>query len=255
MTTTAAHRIAEKQHALRPEEIQTFHEQGYLGPLTAIDPEEMSAITQHFAEILKQDRLPGNGEGPQHNRYLDDVQVFRIASHPAIVDRVASLIGDALLWRSTFFCKNSGGCEIPWHQDYAYWPIEPAVVVSAWLACDPVDRENSCVNLLPGTHRKLLEHEPVDDKSISFRQKAKLEGVDLQDAVPMEMKAGQFFLFTERMLHQSDPNCSQRRRIGLVMRYIHPLCRVLEYNKNGPQPHTLRLVAGQDRMGFNRRSA
>jgi len=212
----------------------------------------MSVLTERFAEILKQEELPGGGQGAQHNRYLDDEEVARIATHPAIVDRVASLIGDALLWRSTFFCKQPGGCEIPWHQDTAYWPIEPAVVVSAWLACDPVDRENSCVNVLPGSHRSLVPHEPVQDGSTFFRQKAKMEGIDVNAAVPMEMKAGQFFLFTERMLHQSDPNRSQRRRMGLVMRFIHPICRVLEYNQNGPQPHTLRLVAGQDRMEFNR---
>ena len=65
--------------------------------------------------------------------------MWRIASHPAIVQRMASMYGPELLvWRTNFFIKNpSNGVahkgEIPWHQDCNYWPLEPAVVLSAWL--------------------------------------------------------------------------------------------------------------------------
>jgi len=39
--------------------------------------------------------------------------------------------------------------------------------------------------------------------------------------------------------------------MGLALRYIHPVSRVMDYDRNGPRPHRLELVAGRDRMGFN----
>ena len=60
----------------------------------------------------------------------------------------------------------------------------------------------------------------------------------------MKMKAGQFFLFTERMLHYSAANTSDCRRLGLAIRITIPIVRC--YKR-----YHLHLVRGEDRMGFN----
>ena len=53
------------------------------------------------------------------------------------------------------------------------------------------------------------------------------------------------------MLHQSDPNHSNRRRIGLAVRVIIPIVKVLDWDS--PE-HTLITISGKDRLGINDRS-
>jgi ectoine hydroxylase-related dioxygenase (phytanoyl-CoA dioxygenase family) len=38
---------------------------------------------------------------------------------------------------TNFFVKEPVAKEIPWHQDFNYWPLEPPIIVSAWIAIDP----------------------------------------------------------------------------------------------------------------------
>src|SRR4029077_17843466 len=124
------------------------------------------------------------------SRHLDCRVVYDLCSHPAIVERMASIYGpDLILWRSNFFIKNPGDPEIPWHQDGNYWPIEPAVNISAWLAIDESTVENSCVQLLPGTHRRILSH-IQSTPGMAFHEMADPARYDASKAINMELKPG-----------------------------------------------------------------
>jgi non-haem Fe2+, alpha-ketoglutarate-dependent halogenase len=46
--------------------------------------------------------------------------------------------------------------------------------------------------------------------------------IDPQKVVTMEMKAGQFVIFTEQTIHGSPPNRSNRPRRGMAFRVIPP---------------------------------
>lgn len=239
MTTLTA------SHTLSPEQCAEFHDRGVLGPFTLYPREEMLAQAEHCNALNDEDM-----KGANHNRHLDDAVVRQISEHPAVVERVASLLGDVLLWRSNFFRKLPGGAEIPWHQDWNYWPLEAAVVVSAWVAIDDVTVENSAPQFIPGTHKRQIRHIPATE-GMQFSEMADPAEFDQSQAVDMVLAAGQFVLFNERTLHHSFANRSDRRRLGLALRYIPPLTRVTGYDHHGPQPHVLSLLAGSDRLGFN----
>lgn len=233
-------------NSLSADECRHFHDDGFVGPFTMCSRDEMQMVAEHCND-LHDDDMPG----PQHNRHLDDEVVNRFARHPAIVDRVASLLGDVLLWRTNFFRKLPGDAEIPWHQDWNYWPLETAVVVSAWLAIDDVTVENCAPQFIPGTHKQQVPHIKAEE-NMAFREMADPSHYDVSQALDMVMKAGQFVLFNERTLHHSFKNNSQKRRLGLAIRYISPVTRVTDYDGHGPQPHRMPVVAGSDRLGFNR---
>ena len=233
-------------NSLSADECRHFHDDGFVGPFTMCSREEMLAVAEHCND-LHNDDMPG----PNHNRHLDDAVINGFARHPAIVDRIASLLGDVLMWRTNFFRKLPGGGEIPWHQDWNYWPLESAVVVSAWLAIDDVTIENSAPRFIPGTHKNQVPHIRAEE-NMAFAEMADPAYVDDSQALNMVMKAGQFVLFNERTLHQSHKNTSDKRRLGLALRYISPVTRVTGYDDHGPQPHLLPVVAGTDRLGFNR---
>jgi ectoine hydroxylase-related dioxygenase (phytanoyl-CoA dioxygenase family) len=51
--------------------------------------------------------------------------------------------------------KKNVGCEIPtvWHRDEPAWPVTGEQCMNIWLACDPVDRANSALEFIAGSHR------------------------------------------------------------------------------------------------------
>ncbi len=183
------------------------------------------------------------------SRHLDNRTVFDLCAHDAIVERIHSLMGpDLILWRSNFFNKEAGGAEIPWHQDFNYWPIEPVINISAWLALDEATVENSCVRLIPGSHKEVLPHITAKD-GMAFQQMAAPDSFDASRAVAMELKPGEFFIFNEKLLHQSEPNRSGRRRLGLAVRITVPWVRVDSAKIFAG--HYCLLLRGEDRFGFN----
>lgn len=225
---------------LSPDQVKFYHDMGYLGPFELCSIEEMGAIRQRIDQILFR-------EGIRHKQqHVHCRVVYDLCTHPAILDRVECILGpDILLWQSRFVVKKPGDREITWHQDANYWGIEPAVNVSAWIAIDEATVENSAVQLLPGTHKKVIPHVKAPQEAHSPQQAdSRYFEMDPNDVVDMELKPGQFFLFTERVLHHSNANRSDKRRLGLAVRLTHPIVRC----NNG---RNVILVRGQDYMGFN----
>lgn len=234
-------------------EIDHFHHQGYVGPFAAVSPDRMEPIREQIESQIV--TTAGPGRTPMQARHQDHRLVYDLATHPAIVGRIRSLIGeDLMLWATYFFTKDPGGAEIPWHQDANYWPIEPAINFSVWMAIDRVTIENSCVNIIPGSHRAVIPHiRASQDKA--FSEEADPAYFDAAKAVPIELEPGEFFLFTEKLLHQSNANTSNMRRMGMAMRFTLPWVKILDPQKPPLFPgHTCMMVSGEDRFGFNRMS-
>lgn len=236
--------------SLSAEEVARFHEQGFLGPYAAVSPEEMAAIREHIdAEILTR---PGPSASSGQSRHMDSKVICDLASHPAIVDRMASLYGPHLiLWATNFFNKEPGGLEIPWHQDLNFWPLEPLLNISAWIAIDDVKVDNSCVQIVPGSHKNIVPHIKARE-GMGFGEEANPEHFDSSQLVNMELLPGEFFLFNEKMLHHSEPNRSNRRRLGMSVRVTIPIVKIQHDVKPLHPGHAAVLLRGEDYMGFNR---
>ena len=84
---------------------------------------------------------------------------------------------------------------------------------------------------------------------MAFPEMGDLNFIDAKDAVNLEMQPCEFVLFNERTLHHSEPNRSDRRRIGLAVRVIIPIVKVLKWDSPN---HTLMIINGEDRLGFNK---
>jgi ectoine hydroxylase-related dioxygenase (phytanoyl-CoA dioxygenase family) len=235
--------------ALSRAEIDRWHEQGFLGPYTLVTPEEMARSRAIIDEqIFAKDQRPDSQR--LHDRHLDLPEVWRLCSHPALVERVASLIGpDLILWRTNFQLKAAGGDGVPWHQDGAYYGLEPCVLVSAWIAVDEATRENGCLQVIPGTHHGPIPH-LVDSSKSAFGKEIDRGALDLVKAVSFTLQPGQFVLFNENTAHGSEPNCTTGRRLGLSPRITVPFVRVMPQAPGVPRP--VSLLRGRDYLGLNR---
>ena len=134
--------------------------------------------------------------------------------------------------------------EVPWHQDCAYFQPSPNVILSAWIAVDDTTRANGCMQVLPGSHKRLYPHISDPDAEI-FSRGVDPSTFDASDAVDLELKPGQFIFFNESTLHYSPPNKSETRRFGITPRLTVPFVDV-----GRREQIDVLMVKGEDYMGF-----
>jgi ectoine hydroxylase-related dioxygenase (phytanoyl-CoA dioxygenase family) len=99
------------------------------------------------------------------------------------------------------------------------------------------------MRVIPGSHLKdQLPHQDTfaENNLLSRGQEVMVE-VDEADAVDIELQPGEFSLHHVRLVHGSDPNNADYRRIGYAVRYIPTYVRQTE----GPRDCAM-LVRGVD---------
>ena len=154
------------------------------------------------------------------NRCAECDEVFlALATNSRILDIVESLIGpDIKLFGSQCFMKPPGGIEKPYHQDSAYFSIEPRDLVTCWTALDDATIANGCLWVIPGSHRiGLLDHDQPWNVGDRVDMQVRDEQIDYSREVPNELKAGNCSFHHSMLLHRSGPNKTQtsRTRRGL----------------------------------------
>jgi non-heme Fe2+,alpha-ketoglutarate-dependent halogenase len=227
----------DEQYRLSEEQIRSFWDNGFLGPIQVCSEEEM-------AEFEKQLRLPLStvsafyGIQTGRDRHLDCPVVLRMAHLTAIKETVAQFLGpDLLLWRTQLIPKAPGAAETAWHQvstftmsSKALRPVlEPPDIndlfnVTVWLAVDSVDVGNGCMQFWRGSHRKPLHTLRLDQGQQFGRSTFQLEAnIPPEEVADMELRAGECVLFHERTVHGARPNVSTtRRRFGMNFRICRP---------------------------------
>ena len=110
------------------------------------------------------------------------------------------------------------GAATPWHQDEAFLnPDYNYNEVSFWLALQPTDRTNSCMEFIPGSQKgPVLPHGfPGDDPRVHALECK--SGFDPGDAVPCLLPTGGCTIHSHRTLHYAGPNISDRPRLAYVL--------------------------------------
>ncbi len=146
----------------------------------------------------------------------------RIGFHPGMVGIATGLLGpDVSLLQSMGLMKppRFGGPKV-WHQDNAYFRLEPADVIGFWIACDDADVDNGCMHVVPGSH-KSGAHPHAGERD-------RLGLVDLPDpdtVVPVPLRSGDAMIFSAEILHHTPDNNTDRRRRALQYHYAAARCR------------------------------
>lgn len=215
---------------LTPEQVAFYNTHGYVAPFRAYTPAEAERNRAYFDDLLaKVQSARKDLDAYSINGYhVCCAGLHDIVTHPAILDHVQDIIGpDIICWGSHFFCKVAHDPrKVAWHQDASYWPLTPARTVTVWLAIDDADRENAAMMFLPGTHtRGHLKWRQVSGPAVLNQE---IEDIaQFGEPIFDELKAGEFSLHADMLAHGSEPNCSDRRRCGLTIRYCPPSVRAL----------------------------
>jgi ectoine hydroxylase-related dioxygenase (phytanoyl-CoA dioxygenase family) len=173
--------------------------------------------------------------------------VHRLVSHPRILDAVEGVIGpNILVWESTWFVKfPHDKAFISWHQDGAYWGLNPPNVTTAWVALSASTPENGCMRVVPASHRVALPQRDTyaPDNALSRGQEIAVE-VDETQGVNLTLAPGEMSLHHIGIVHGSKVNDSDHPRIGFAIRYISP-----EVVQQGSERQMVLLVRGKDEYG------
>lgn len=227
-----------------------YRANGYLYPFDALD----SGQVAHYRAALEatEARLGGSlmaidrkFRGNLHIlcRWMD-----ALARTPAILDAVESLLGpDLLLYTSRFFIKEPRSDGIAaWHQDCTYFGLRPFDHVTAWVALSDVTEAAGPVEFAVGSHIRgaLLQKSGLVKNSVNTAGQIIVEWFDRSEVDRAVLRPGQFSLHHTCVVHQSRPNGTDSRRIGIALSYIPTHTRYI-----GRRRMPASLVRGTDAHG------
>jgi len=234
-------------HRLTSADVQRYHDDGFLGPIPVLTPEE---VREYRAGLEAFERRSGAKLGfPEKSKsYLLFDWADAIVHHQGVLDVVEDLIGpNILVYHLTMHIKEPGSDGVViWHQDDDYFHLSPAEHVTAWVALSDATEETGCMRMVPGVHKEgLVAHinDPQPDHIIRLGKGIHGRFNDT-DGVLVPVPAGAMSLHHTHTPHCSAPNRGKDRRIGVGISYIPAHVRPL----TEPRSSAL-LVRGEDRHG------
>lgn len=232
---------------LTEDQARHYREDGFVAPLRALTSAEAASLCRRF-EAYEQAHDGWYELSKGQKLYLLQTWAAELASHPKILDAVEDVLGpDILVWGVSLFVKDAQSPSyVSWHQDSTYWGLNKPDVVTAWVALSPATRESGCMKMIPGSHKlEQLRHvDTLAKENLLTRGQEIAVEVDQSHAVHLVLEPGEISLHNIRTVHASEPNRSDKRRIGVAVRYIAPHVQQLNAEHDSAW-----LVRGEDRYG------
>lgn len=226
--------------------MEKYETDGYVIFPGVIDPDLIGDAGEHVDWLLaKHPELTPEQLG--HRLARDDPFWIRLVSDDRLLDIAERFIGpDIALFATHYLCKPPlKGKAVEWHQDGAFWPLDPMRVVTLWLAISDSDPENGCLRVIPGSHTSKLAGMTQTDSDSVLRSRIDTD-VDETRAVDLVMRPGDVEVHHPNILHSSMPNRSSRWRRALTIRYIPTSTRITRPDEGSPF-----LLRGEPVPGVN----
>ena len=226
--------------------VRQYRDQGYYSPVRVMPTAEADALR---AKLESFEADAGLLAGKlRHKSHLLFTWLNDLIRHPRILDAVEDVLGPNILcWGSSFFIKEPRNpAFVSWHQDSTYWGLDPADVMTAWVALSDSNAANGAMRVIPGSHmlEQVAHRDTFSPDNLLSRGQEVMVDVDERQAVMMPLRAGEMSLHHVRLIHGSDPNPWDLRRIGFAIRYIPTTVRQVA----GSHDHAT-LVRGVDTYG------
>ena len=153
--------------------------------------------------------------------------MFALMSHTSLLDIVETFIGPEILAHPQFNVRaklpNQDRSVVPWHQDLGYLELDAAdtFMVNFWLPLVDANKENGCLEVIPGSHREYIDHVGGLGPAGNFKG-IRDEDLPSDEVVCCPVPRGGVLLLQHRTIHRSVPNTSDQVRWSLDLRYSDP---------------------------------
>jgi ectoine hydroxylase-related dioxygenase (phytanoyl-CoA dioxygenase family) len=211
-----------------------FERDGYVVARRLFSAGDAARYRDHFIALRRRGSYPHDlvGADPQardplrryprmaHMHRWDEVSL-RWLLDPRIAARLRRLTGaEPYAVQTMLYFKPPGARGQALHQDNYFLRAQPGTCVAAWMALDPADEDNGCLQVVPGSHEWPILCASQADTSASFTSvTVPLPGSAL--IRPVVMRPGDVLFFNGSLVHGSLPNrASGRFRRSLIGHYI-----------------------------------
>ena len=233
----------ERKFKLTPEERVSWEENGYFIRYDVFTKEENDFLAQ-VADDIATSKRPFRAQNIHQNALVRDgkteaagINAMHAIHHinhyspeflartrdPRLTDPVVDLIGPNILGLNNLYIWKPPkiGLGFPWHQDKWYFNrnYKTEKTAGTWTAIDASNKENGCLYVIPGSHKRgVLEHEDLEGSQQNEFKSAR--GAKDENGVAVEVPPGSVIFFDNRLLHKSMDNHSNRFRRCNVAHYI-----------------------------------
>ena len=231
------------------EMLEQYWEHGYTLVRGVFGPELVASFQQRFADIVNGDIPPAEGmlvmrdimvakgavkpstkaeEVAKVQDFENDEVLYSYVTNERLLDCIERLIGHEVFTLHTMLINKPPNVDgrHPLHQDLLYFPFRPADKIAAgWTALQPINKENGCLTVVPGSHKHgLLKHENPDWEYLNGAYFG-AQGVGEQtERVYVEMDAGDTIFFHPELLHGSGRNKTQGFRRAISAHFASTEC-------------------------------
>ena len=214
---------------------EKFAQDGYAIARCLFSSAEAAFYRDHFMTLRENGQYPNDlinqwdeGEADPLKRYprMFNMHHWDDASREWLLDgrtrecMMAMLKQEPYAIQTMLYFKPPGSRGQALHQDQYYLRAKPGTSIAAWMALEPIDEANGCLQVVPNTQDLPLICPVEADENESFTTIAVPLPPGLEP-VPMRLQAGDVLFFNGQIIHGSFPNTtSDRFRCALVGHYI-----------------------------------
>ena len=209
---------------LTKEQIEQYHDQGFISPIRVISEREALSIKNELEQVEAEFPEEINAEN-RNNLHLSFAFLDKLAHNKIIVDAIEDLIGPNIsLWASVMFIKEpSSKHYVSWHQDATYMGLDSMNFPTPWIALSPSNTETGCMTMISGSHKlKIQEHEDTFAENNILTRGQVIQDVDESRAVDLILEPGEMSIHHGAVIHGSQPNKGNQRRIGFSLQSYMP---------------------------------
>jgi hypothetical protein len=225
------------QYRLTRDQIEFFHENGYLAGIKMLDEVQIQALKTALDEVSDPlhplhdlfHEFHSNESADPNTVLFHSLGHWRIAEafhdaiwNPGFLVASSQLLGDRALrfWHDQLFCKpaHHGGV-VAWHQDYSYWTRTVEMQhLTCWCGLDDATEENGCLQYVPGSHRwGLLDKPALAGEMNGLMSMLNETQKEAFKPVSIPLQAGYAAFHHPLLVHGSYANYSDRSRKAFVL--------------------------------------
>ncbi len=210
-----------------PDLLRDYHENGYLIVRAAASVETARLIKDEVLRILEENaRNKADDKRYQSanahvrfttNLHLRSPAILEHVRSATLCDTVRALLGPAaeLKFTSTITKSPDKNQEVDWHQDAVYEKDKDRKRLICWTALVDTYPENGGLSILPGSHK----YGPVPHIPSPRNQYNLVAVMDVSDALPIVLAAGDMLVIHPYLVHGSPENRTGGERVALMAGY------------------------------------
>jgi phytanoyl-CoA hydroxylase len=137
---------------------------------------------------------------------------------------------NSIMTKMPYYSRATG-----WHQDRRYWRYSDDNLVSVWLALDEESSANGVLEFIPQSHRMQFKPEQFDDKEYLDEQNEKNAPL-IATKVSTILHKGDVIIFHSLLLHRANHNSTHKPKISFVYTVKGAKTKAIEGSRSAQYP-------------------